>query len=365
MKPTACLVVLVVLQLFPSLRASAQANGKLQIHFMNVGQGDGALLISPLGETALFDSGNAGDCDRPLSYLDQLGLNSIDYHIASHYHDDHIGCAPAVLERFQLKKAAFDRGEFHPTKTFTNYMNKVGGLRRAAIEGDTLKLDEASANPVRIEFVAMNGNGVQGANDENDKSLVCVVRFGQFDAVIGGDLSGKKKSPFKDIETSVAPKVGQVEVYKVNHHGSSFSSNTNWMATIKPKIGIISCGDGNSHNHPKQDCLDRLHDAGVTSYWTEKGAGALPVEGKDKIGGNIVVEYAQNSPTFTVTFAGNKVDTHPVWNPIGTQTSFSWSKFSSNFHLASCKFVKNISPSNLVTSTTAPEGRKLHPGCPK
>ncbi len=55
-----------------------QANGKLQVHFMDVGQGDGAILISPLGETVLFDNGVRDNCDRPVSYLQQLGVTKID-----------------------------------------------------------------------------------------------------------------------------------------------------------------------------------------------------------------------------------------------------------------------------------------------
>jgi beta-lactamase superfamily II metal-dependent hydrolase len=75
--------------------------GTLQIHFMDVGQGDGAILISPGGETVLFDNGVRNNCDRPVSYLQQLGITQIDYHVASHYHDDHIGCTVEVLDQFR------------------------------------------------------------------------------------------------------------------------------------------------------------------------------------------------------------------------------------------------------------------------
>ena len=102
-------LLVVCLCLF-SLLAFGQANGNLQIHFMNVGQGDGAVLISPGGQVVLFDNGARGNCDAPVSYLEQLGVTKIDYHIASHYHADHIGCTPQVLGSFPLQTAAFDRG---------------------------------------------------------------------------------------------------------------------------------------------------------------------------------------------------------------------------------------------------------------
>jgi len=89
-------LLLAICGLLATLFAYGQANGKLQIHFMDVGQGDGAVLISPRGQVVLFDDGVANHCDRPISYLQQLGVTKIDYHIASHYHSDHIGCAKEV-----------------------------------------------------------------------------------------------------------------------------------------------------------------------------------------------------------------------------------------------------------------------------
>src|SRR5689334_20564107 len=63
-----------------------QVNGNLQIHFIDVGQGDGAILISPQGETVLFDDGRLGACEKPVNYLRSIAVSKIDYHIASHYH---------------------------------------------------------------------------------------------------------------------------------------------------------------------------------------------------------------------------------------------------------------------------------------
>ena len=331
---------------------------------MDVGQGDGALLISPLGETVLFDDGVRNDCDRVLAYLQQLGISHIDYHIASHYHDDHIGCAVKVLDEFHLKKQAFDRGSTYKSGTFTNYTNFVGILRKTAIEGSALTLDQSSANPVKIEFVALNGNGVTTA-DENDRSLVCVVRFGKFDAVMGGDLSGFNTSKYRDVETSVAPRFGRVEVYKVNHHGSQYSSNTNWLGILRPKAAIISCGDGNEYYHPTKQALDRLHLFNVPTYWTERGNGTKP-GANDKIGGNIIVEVEPMSSSFRIKYAWTNVDSYAVWGPpSGSQQEYAWSKNASVYHYPQCKYVKNIDPQNLERGATAPANKTLHLGCPK
>ena len=183
------LVISVLLFLLLPVYALAQANGKLQIHYMDVGQGDAAVLISPLGEVVLFDDGVLNQCGKPIAYLQLLGITKVDYHIASHYHADHIGCAAPVLSMFPLQKAAYDRGGSYASNTFNTYVAAVGVRRVTAQKGQTLTLDAGSSSPVTITFVALNGNGVS-TTDENDLSLVSVGRFGQFDAEFGGDLSG-------------------------------------------------------------------------------------------------------------------------------------------------------------------------------
>ena len=349
--------------------AFGQANGKLQIHFMDVGQGDAALLVSPLGETVLFDNGVSGNCDKPLSYLQQLGVTKLDYHIASHYHADHIGCTTEVLAQFPLQRDALDRGGQYKSTVYTNYLEAVGTHRKTAEPGTKLILDARSKNPVEIDIAASNGNGIKTTN-ENDLSVVAVVHFGKFDAELGGDLSGFKTGSYEDIETGVAPKVGQVEVYKVHHHCSQYSTNDAWLAITKPIIGIVSVGDANGYGHPTQECLERLHAASVKTYWTETGEAAKPEPGQDVVAGSIVVEVAPGAESFTVARRGAAADTYAVWGatvPVTQQQipKFSWSKNSGVYHYSTCSYVGNISPNNLVQGDTPPQGKTLHQGCPR
>lgn len=280
---------------------------------MDVGQGDGAILISPQGEVVLFDNGVRNNCDKPVSYLRQLGIAEIDYHIASHYHADHIGCTTEVLQQFPLQNDAFDRGGSYGSSTYERYVSGIGTHRKTAEPGMTITLDSDTPYPVTIVFVALNGDGMD-TTDENSLSLVAVIHFGDFDAEMGGDLTGYRNGGTADVETSVAPRVGQIEVYKVHHHCSRYSSNDFWLTTVTPLVAIVSAGDRNPYGHPTEQCLDRLHAAGVKTYWTELGNGANPDPTYDAVGGNIVVESAPGSDTFTVTYNnGELVDTYPLW----------------------------------------------------
>jgi beta-lactamase superfamily II metal-dependent hydrolase len=278
------------------------SNGRLQIHFMNVGQGDGAILISPEGETVLFDNGVWNHCKGPVDYLRHLGVKQIDYQIISHYHADHLGCSKQVLALAPLIKASFDRGGSYPGDSFQRYVEAVKGKRQTVKKGQVVELDEDSNDPVTIKFVALNGNGVQTDN-ENDKSVVALISFEDFRAEIGGDLSGFKENDYEDIETGVAHDVGRVDVYKVHHHGSAYSSNEAWIKELQPRVGIVSVGIDNHHEHPRLECLERLHDAGVKTYWTTEGGGVEPLDGMDFVGGDIIVEVAKQSHQFTVRSA--------------------------------------------------------------
>jgi beta-lactamase superfamily II metal-dependent hydrolase len=339
------------------------------------------VLISPGGQVVIFDAGEdmkRQDCTRPVSYLDQLGVTRIDYLFVSHYHFDHIGCIPAVLGQFPLQNNAYDRGGSYPSATYTNYVAALGtNHRKTAAIGDTVTLDKNTANPVVITVFAVDGRSAHGTvqtTNENDLSLAAVVTFGSFKEEIGGDLSGDNTEMYQDVETPVAPDVGRINVYKVHHHCSSHSTNDTWLADTQPTVAIISTGDGNGYNHPTSDCLERLHTHNVKAYWTETGNGGSPEPAFDVIGGNIIVEVAPNAPTFTVTYGGTHTDTYaigsasggnPAPSPGAAVPKFAWSKRSSQYHLASCRFVQNISPQNLERGDAPPAGKTLHKNCPQ
>lgn len=289
-------------------------NGKLQIHHMKIGQGDGTLLISPNGQTALFDDGVYTNCTYIKSYLQGLGITSVDYHFLSHYHADHLGCIDDLAALgITVLTAGYDRGNSYSSATYTAYTTTLGAKRTTIAKGQAITLDAASANPVTVTCVDLNGAGVYSVSgsDENAKSAVYKVSYGGFDEVVGGDLTGSTANG-NDVETTIGPEVGDVEVYKVHHHGSAYSSNDNWLNAITPEVGIIMCGDGNSYGHPTAAALTRLHNHSVHTYWTETGAGAAPDGAWDKVAnGTVLLEVDLAANNYTVT-AGAAVDTYTI-----------------------------------------------------
>ncbi len=291
--------------------AAVTATGRLQIIHLDVGQGDGALIISPLGQTVLIDEGPSGASPvmgvSVVNQLKALGVTRVDYHFASHYHSDHIGNLTAIIAAGIPIDYGWDRGGSYTTATYTNYVNALGSKRRTLVKNQVILLDSLSAHPVRIKCVDLNGAGISPTpTDENSLCLSLKVSYGEYDEVFGGDLTGGAEggsSP--DIESRVAAAIGVVEVYKVHHHGSRFSSNTAFLGVVLPKVAVISCGNGNSFGHPTAGALSRIHGVGTKTYWTETGAGVAPVAGLDKVASGQVIISASWEGAAVDTIRGN------------------------------------------------------------
>ena len=305
--------VVVLLTLSAPCALAVLGNGKLQIHHIDVAQGDGAIIISPQGQVAIVDDGtNATDstCAMFVNYIRGLGVTRFDYNFASHYHSDHIGCLPALISSgVPLDSAGYDRGYSYSSGAYQQYVNFLGTKRRTMAKNQTITLDAGSPFPVYIKCIDLNGAGVYpvDGSEENAKSMVLRITYGCFDEVMGGDLTG---SAGEDVESTVGPEVGDVEVYKVHHHGSAYSSNGNWLNATTPEVAVISLGNNNPYDYPTSEALMRLHNYDVKTYWTELGSGVSPVPGLDKVGGTIIIE-ANPQPRAAYTVKGNGfVDTY-------------------------------------------------------
>ena len=121
---------------------------------------------------------------------------------------------------------------------------------------------------------------------------MAVIRYGEFTAEIGGELSGA-------LERAVAERVGHVDVYGVHNHASPDSA-TKTGCRSSAQVGIVSVSPGNPDREPSMEAMARLHAAGVTTYWTSIGNGASPEPGRDNVVGNIVVEVPADASRFNV-----------------------------------------------------------------
>ena len=144
------------------------------------------------------------------------------------------------------------------TGTYNDYVATCGTKRQTAFKGQVVNL----AGGGTITVVDLNGAGVS-TSEENALGLVLQLTYGAFDHVFAGDLPGE--SP--DIESVVGPEVGDVEVCKVNHHGSASSNTDAWLNAISAEVCVLSVG-ANPYGHPTAAAMSRIHARAIDTYWT-------------------------------------------------------------------------------------------------
>lgn len=246
----------------------------LRIIYPDIEQGSAVLVVSPTGSAMLVDAGsglNPTDDDIALFVADLIAdgtVASLDYIVASHYDEDHIGRLEDVLDfgGVALTVVTYDRGDAGGTPStfaFADYLDSALTKNRTTITpltdidlGGGVLIECHTVNAVVRDGTVVDLTGT--AQTENARSVGLVVRFGNFDAWIGGDLTGEPTQGVADVEGPAAPLVGDLDVYTVNHHGSRTSSSPLFLSTIKAEVAINQSSVTNGFGHPRDEVVVRF-----------------------------------------------------------------------------------------------------------
>jgi beta-lactamase superfamily II metal-dependent hydrolase/putative cell wall-binding protein len=277
----------------------AAAAGDLTVVQLAVGQNDAAMFKGPCGEVAVLDAGE-GSADEIRAGLSRLGATSVTWLATSHYHSDHIGDVKDLQVEIPV---VYDRGggaAGYSSATYDAYYAYAQARQHTAVDiGDVLALctgaDQVTFTVMSAGTDATAAGGV-AVTDENDKSLCFLVEYGDFDMASCGDINGSNEGERTDVESAVAPSLGDVEVLKVNHHGSHYSSNTTFVQTVQPNVSIISVGK-NTYGHPDPGAVSRLDQQGDVFTTNNPNDGTL-------VDGDITITTSGTS-TFTLHTSGD------------------------------------------------------------
>lgn len=241
-----------------SKAAAAAANYK--ITFVNVGQGDAALLVDPNGFAVLVDGGKSSAGPGLVDFIRSQGIADIDVMVATHPDSDHIGGLLDVLQMDDVPVlSVLYNGYPGTTQTWTNFVNAVqaeGAAMNVAVYPQTLAWGLMSA-------VIINPEGGLSNPDSNDACLAFQVQTGAVKTLFTCDLDSAQEAVVLARGVNI-----DSDILKVAHHGSGSSSSQAFIDAVTPKDAVISVGD-NSYGHPDPATIARLEDAGARVWRTD------------------------------------------------------------------------------------------------
>ena len=262
MKKALTLILLLTLVFSIGLNADATTAPEAEyliVHYIDVGQADGMLLIAG-DTTVLIDAGNLETSNQVVKYLQRCGIEELDLVVNTHPHMDHMGGINTVMNYFPTKEVWCS----HATYDSAAFQYFVSAAQRQNL---TIKHPEPgttyAADGLTIDVLGP----IQDAdkyNDLNDTSLVLMVQFGERKFLFTGDMEAYAENQLVQSDFDL-----KADVLKVGHHGSYSSTSQAFLKEVSPQYGIISCGRDNEYGHPHNEPMTQLKLSQVELYRTD------------------------------------------------------------------------------------------------
>ena len=256
-----------------ALTVKAEGNSEMAVHFIDVGQGN-AILVQSGGQNLLYDGGDQSHADLIISYLQEQNVENIDYMIASHYDEDHIGGLVPCIDNFSVSNI-FGPDYVHTSNLFNNFMNTATAnaiIVQYPSVGETFDFGTGS-------FTVLAPNGI--SQNSNDNSLVIKLENGSNSFIFTGDAEETSEQDMISTGMNL-----DCDVLSLGHHGSASSTSWDLLEASTPSWAVISCGQDNSYGHPAASTMEKLRDMNIPVYRTDAQGTIIALSDGDTISWN-------------------------------------------------------------------------------
>lgn len=262
-KPIIAIIILLILvvNLIPQ---------NLKIHFIDVGQGDSTLIVTPQNKTILIDGGGSSSefdvgKNTLVPYILDRGFPQIDIIIISHFDQDHVGGIMTVLQELKVKKVYISK-QVEKSENYEKFLDIVSNKKIKVYE-------VVSGNKIHIEKnlyidILWPTNNQITTNILNNNAIVCNLHYKNFSMLFTGDIEKIAETEILE-KYSKTPQFLKANILKVGHHGSKSSSISEFLNTVKPQIAVIGVGKNNKFGHPNSEVLQRLENINSKIFRTD------------------------------------------------------------------------------------------------
>lgn len=232
---------------------------KIVVHYIDVGQGD-ASLIRLNNLNLLIDSGPKEEREKLLSFLKLQKIDKIDYLIATHPHEDHIGNMAYIIDNFSVEKFYSPKVE----STSKSFESMVESLKRNSLKINVIKEGSTILSLGKNSKVSIFSPNASSYDNLNNYSPIIKISYNNSSFLFTGDA---ERVVEKDVLAKNSKNLSS-DIIKLGHHGSKTSSSKDFIEAVNPSIAIISCGKDNGYGHPHKETLSLLNNKNIKSYST-------------------------------------------------------------------------------------------------
>lgn len=331
-----------------TVKNESMTTSDMEVHFIDVGQGD-CTLISSNGHYMLIDAGDNNQGTKIRSYLQKHGVtDTLDYFIITHPDSDHSGGADVVITNYNIG-TVISNGQTSDTATWRD-------VESALKYKNITPVTAAPGTEYQLGDAKFTIEGpCKTYSDDNNNSVVVLIQNGNNRFLLTGDCETEAEADITSSNTDI-----HADVYKAGHHGSSTATSDALLNAVAPSACVISCGADNQYGHPHAEVLNRLRSRNISVYRTDEEGSIIATSDGNTITWNCspsdswkAGEREGTATTSATTVTETTTQAQTIAESTAATSSYVCNTNTMKFHLPRCASVSRIYPSNRLDTSAS------------